>query len=445
MTRSLLLSLLCFMCCVHASLAQDLAERLDSWIQPLLDHDLISGSVLVARDGHILVARGYGDACREFAVPNDTSCCYRLGSMTKPFTALAVMQLVERGQLKLDDTLATIVPDFPHATQITIRQLLSHSSGVVNYNRLPEYEEYHIRPMSLQEMLDWIGEQELEFPPGSRFSYSNSGYLLLSAVIERVTGMSYADVLQQNVFDPAGMNSSGVDEETRLVSRRAVGYGSDGSVYRTPYRYMPSTLGAGALYASPADLFRWDSALRDGRLLSASWQDSAAVEVVGGCGLGWFVGGEEGNRVVSHRGDINGFRCSVTRWLDQDLIVIAQLNYESTFALPFFQGLNSLVLGVTPPPLLVEDNPALSPDDQQSLAARWQLAPDLVLQTIIQDDRLYLLQPDCDAHLAWQQSPGQFFVKQDNALIQFARSSGEGIDLLLLTQGAHRMQARRLP
>ena len=444
MTRALLLLMNCMVCCTLHAQAQDLESRFASWIQALLDHDLISGSVLVASEGEILLANGFGDACREFGVPNDTSRCYRLGSMSKPFTALAILQLAERGQLRLDDSLEDYLPDFPHARQISIRQLLSHTSGVVNYNRLPEYEEYHVRPMSLEQMLDWIGREPLEFEPGSRFSYSNSGYLLLSAVIESLSGMSYAEYLQQNIFHPAGMHSSGVDEYTAVIHGRASGYGSDGNVYRAPYRYMPSTLGAGALYSSPADLLRWDSALRDGRLLSRAWQDSAAVEVSEGYGLGWFVSGTEEHRVVSHRGDINGFRCSITRSLDEEQTVIALLNYESTFALPFFHGLNALAAGHTPPPLLVEDATSLSTEDQAQLAGFWEWAPGKRLRTSIREGRLYLQQEAAPEHLAWQQAPGCFFVLEDNALLQFARSTGESVDLLLVTQGAHRIQARRV-
>ena len=174
-----------------------LEAEVDACLQPLLDLDLISGSILIAKGGKILLAKGYGPANREYGIPNTPETKFRLGSMTKQFTAMGILVLADRGKLSLDDPLANYLPDYPNAEKITLHQLLSHTSGVLSYNAVQGYGENYIKPWSIDEVIEWFKDDPLQFEPGEDWAYSNSGYVLLAKVIEVVSGQDYDDFLRQ--------------------------------------------------------------------------------------------------------------------------------------------------------------------------------------------------------------------------------------------------------
>ena len=265
---------------MRASGDEALEREVDAYLAPLVERDLISGSVLIARGGEIRLAKGYGLANREHGVPNAPDTKFRLGSISKPITSLAVFLLAQEGALALEDQLAVYLPDYPRGSEITLHMLLTHTSGVRNYNELEDYDTRLRYPWGIDEVIAFFRDEPLLFAPGRDWAYSNSGYVLLAKVIELVSERPFAEFLRERIFDPLGMTGSGVDEPTTILPGRATGHAHyDGELCQAPYRYMPFTSGAGALYSTVLDLHALDRALVGDDLLGEEWREKMFTPV----------------------------------------------------------------------------------------------------------------------------------------------------------------------
>lgn len=234
--------------------------------------DRFSGAVLVAQDGKPVFAQASGLADRERKIPNTLHTRFRIGSMNKMFTAVATMQLVQAGKLRLEDPLITYLPDYPNkelAAKVTIHQLLTHTGGTGDIFG-PEFDAHRLELRTVDDFVKLFGPRAVKFEPGSRWAYSNYGYVLLGAVIEKVSGQSYYDYVRTHVYEPAGMTSTGSDPETRPVANLSVGYMDANGTLKPntdtlPYRGMP----AGGGYSTVEDLLRFANALQQNKLLDA--------------------------------------------------------------------------------------------------------------------------------------------------------------------------------
>src|SRR5262245_32807785 len=249
--------------------AQDVA-RLDQVVQSYVQDKTFMGSVLVARGAEVLLSKGYGDANLEWDIPNTPSTKFRLGSITKQFTAASILLLAERGKLKLDDPLKQYMPEAPASwDRITIFNLLTHSSGIPNFTALPQYKALQVIDTPVLKTIGEVRDKPLDFFPGEKMSYSNSGYIVLGYVIEKITGGSYEKFVQDNIFTPLGMKDSGYDSNTAIIPHRASGYvPSPNGPVNAGYIHMSIPHAAGALYSTTEDLLRWEQALFGGRIIS---------------------------------------------------------------------------------------------------------------------------------------------------------------------------------
>ncbi|MET1110057.1 MAG: serine hydrolase domain-containing protein [Allosphingosinicella sp.] len=290
-----------------------------------------SGTVLVARRG-VLVKRAYGLADREFEIANKPSTRFRIGSLTKQFTAAAILLLVQDGKLSLDDRLCRFVEPCPAAWRaIRIEQLLNHSSGIPDFVRLPGMRERFTLPAKLDDTVAMLARQPLDFPPGSDARYGNSGYLLAAYIIEKVSGATYAGFVEQRIYRPLGMSGSGYASDAPIIPRRARGYvRRAGNVQNAPYIDMSIPIGAGSQYSTVDDLYRWDRALRGSGLLSPPLLERMFAPGLNDFGLGWEIGREQGRRVFEHNGDINGFGAFIARYPDDDAVILILSNMEGT-------------------------------------------------------------------------------------------------------------------
>ncbi len=303
-----------------------LGQTLDRYLSDLVPAGLFQGSVLVARDGQIIIDKGYGYANSARAEPNTSATRFQIASMTKQFTAVAVLQLVARGQLTLDSPVCSYLDDCPASWRaITIAQLLSHRSGLPNYTDYASFDATQMLPTTPAELVSRFRDQPLLFAPGSSFMYENSDYVLLGMVVEKVTGRPYADVLQTSIFGPLGMRDTGADADTR--PGRAQGYHLSGELAPP---LDPSTLfAAGALHSTTHDLLRWDQALYTDELLPPELRDLMWQPRQGKYGYGWLVGSRAGHRVISHPGLMDGFASVIARYPDERLTVIVLGNMSA--------------------------------------------------------------------------------------------------------------------
>ena len=315
----------------------DLATRLREKIEESGQNTLFfGGSVLAAQDGVILVSQGVGMADEENKVPNTPQTRFRLGSVTKQFTSMAIMMLQERKKLNVQDLVCQYLPDCPPAWQeVTIHHLLTHTSGIPNFTSQNSYAATWATPSTPIQTIDRFIDRPLIFEPGERFSYSNSGYIVLGYLIELVSGQSYEAFLQENIFDPLEMTNTGYDHNRGDL---AVGYVALG--LEAPYIDMSIPYAAGGLYSTVEDLYLWDQALYTDRLLSQDlldlmWTPYAQEAPKIQYGYGWEISDHDGHHQISHNGGVNGFTSVIIRYPAERTTVIVLSNFESrtTFTL----------------------------------------------------------------------------------------------------------------
>lgn len=308
------------------------------------------GVVLVARSGQVLYEHGFGSASAETGAPNTPYTRFRLGLLTEPFTALAVLQLRDRDLLQLDDTVDHYLPELPHGNQITIRDLLSHRSGIPNYTDGPYFHKWKAEYQNTDAMLERLGKLPLEFSPGSATAPSNSNYYLLGAIIERITGQSYGEYMATNVFEPAGMTQSGFGDAWETGEQALGNVWNEEEILEPPGHIDMSTFGAaGGLVSSPADLVAWDHALRSGTLLSPESFEEMSTPTDDGYGFGWLVTRAYGQPLLSFPGAIDGYSGSVLRFLDDETMVVVLANTEVVPGAQVAQDVAMMVHGDQPP------------------------------------------------------------------------------------------------
>jgi len=307
---------------------QQTVAKIDEYMEAAVRVNGFSGSILVARDGQPIAGKGYGMANYELDVPNSPQTVFRLGSLTKPFTATAIMMLQERGKLKTGDSICAHLSECPAAWQaVTIHHLLTHTSGIPDYTALPENDKTRALPVSHVELVARFKDKPLEFAPGQAFKTSNSGYYLLGMIIERAAAMSYEDFLQANLFKPLGMTSTGYDRNSRVIKNRASGYGVlAGILVNAPYTDMSSPFAAGGLYSTVEDLLRWDRALYTDTLVSRQSVEKIFTPFKSEHGYGWYNRTKHGRRALEQNGSLGGFFSAFTRVPDERVTVIVLAN-----------------------------------------------------------------------------------------------------------------------
>ncbi|MDQ3042871.1 MAG: serine hydrolase [Acidobacteriota bacterium] len=315
-----------------AAFAQDTAQKIDGLLKNYYDYGQFNGSVLVAEKGKVVYAKGFGMANMEWAIPNQPDTKFRIGSVTKQFTAALILQLVAEGKIKLDGKLSEYLPDYRQDTgsKVTVHQLLNHTSGIPSYTSQANFfADVSRNPYSVADFVKKYASGELEFEPGSKFAYNNSGYFLLGAIVEKVAGKSYETVLKERIFEPLGMKNSGYDNHAPLLQKRASGYEKipDGYV-NAAYLDMSLPYAAGSLYSTVEDLYKWDQALYENKILSADSKKLMFTPGLSNYGYGFLIADvpigktDQKAKVIQHGGGINGFNSLLTRLVDRQQTII---------------------------------------------------------------------------------------------------------------------------
>jgi len=355
--RTVTLGILALIATVHSSCSQTnsntinsrtKADKIDELVSLYSDYDGFNGSVLVAHEGEIIYKKGFGLANMEWDIPNQTDTKFMIASITKQFTAMLIMQLVAENKLDLQKPISTYLPDYPkeNGEQITIHQLLTHSSGIVD----GRYDEKKFRP---KEMVNQFAEEPLQFTPGERFSYSNSGYTLLGYIIETITQKTYEDVLRDKIFTPLNMKNSGFYRHRPLITNMSSGYNKSwGNYFNIDYTDESSAYAAGAIYSTVEDMFLWDQALYSETLLSKKYLDLIFTKHItdseegGYYGYGWefkekYIGNTTSKiETVGHSGRIYGYRALYTKIQSSNSTIILLNNTSRAF-------LNGITIAIT--------------------------------------------------------------------------------------------------
>jgi CubicO group peptidase (beta-lactamase class C family) len=352
-------------------------EAIDQFVRLQMEAQRIPGlSLAVVKDGQMIYTRGYGLANVEHDVAAKPETIYQSGSVGKQFTATAVMQLVEEGKVGLDDPISKYFNPIPAAWHgITVRHLLTHTSGIKDYD-LPLWHEY-----TDGDLLRAFAEPPLDFPPGAEWRYSNTGYVLLGFLIEKVTGRFYGDFLHDRVFEPLGMSATRIISEADIVPNRAAGYRLVNGSLRNQEWVAPSLnrTADGALYFNVLDVAKWDAALYTEKVLKRSslqqmWTPArlnsglVAEDGDGAYGFGWVMADQRGHGLIEHGGEWQGFRTHIARYVDDRLTMIVLCNSAAGLPGRIAHGVAGLVEPMLLPPASMM--PAPDPDPERARRLR---------------------------------------------------------------------------
>ncbi len=328
---------------------RDITTELQTYMDKVHDLWRFEGAVLVAYDGHVILSRGYGMANHDLDIPNTPTTKFFIGSITKQFTAAAVLRLQEQGLLNIDDPISRYLPFYPKNTgeKITIRHLMSHTSGLPNYTDKPEVALRRMNQLTPEEIMLTFMYEPLDFEPGTQFAYSNSGYIVLGAIIERVSGQSYEAFLHHEIFKPSGMSNSGYARREAGLPDRADGYTieTEGELVSALPMHFSILHTAGALYSTVEDMLKWDKALRSDTPLSHRSVEMMFTPNQQGYAFGWFVERLYNRRHAFHGGFLDGFNTTFDRWLDDKLCVVVFSNDDDAPVKKIARGLAAIVFG----------------------------------------------------------------------------------------------------
>ena len=425
-------------------LAQDVS-RMDEVVQYNVSNKKFMGSVLVASGEEILLNKGYGSANLEWNIPNSPATKFRLGSVTKQFTAAAILLLEERGKLKTDDPVKKFMSDAPTAWEkITIYHLLTHTSGIPNFTSFPDYPPQKPFAATPEKLVARFRDKPLDFQPGEKWGYSNSGYILLGYVLEKASGQSYEKFLQENIFGPLGMKDSGYDSNSAIILRRASGYGpgKDGPM-NAEFIHMSIPFSAGALYSTTEDLLRWQRGLFGGKLLSAAslakmttpFKDDYA------CGVG--VRTVNGRRVIDHGGGIEGFNTFLAYYPDDKLTVVALSNLNGGAPQQIVSQLAAIARGEKVELPSERKEISVAPKILEQFVGTYQLAPKVNMMITIESGQLISQVSGQGKVPLFATSETKFFPKVVDAEIEFGKDDKGVVTHLVLHQGGRDMKASR--
>jgi CubicO group peptidase (beta-lactamase class C family) len=424
---------------VSVSKAQEKLVRMEQIIQSSVTGQRFMGSVLVAQNDQVLLDKGYGFANLEWQIPDSPQAKFRLGSITKQFTAACILLLEERGKLKTDDPVKKYLPDAPAAwDKITIYNLLTHTSGIPSFTGFPDYRSTEAQPTTPEKLVARFRDKPLDFQPGEKWNYSNSGYVLLGYLVEKISGLSYKDFVQENIFKPLGMNDSGYDSNSAIILHRAYGYapGPNGPV-NAGYIDMSIPFSAGALYSTTHDLLRWEQGLFGGKLLSATSLKKMTTPFKENyaCGLG--VRTVHGHTEIDHGGGIEGFNTELAYYPDDKLtiVVLANLNGDAPEAIAsqlaaVMHGekvvLPSERKAITVPAGLLE-----------KYVGTYEIAPTFSIAITLEGGQLMAQATNQPKFPLFAESETMFFLKVVDAQVEFFKDDKGNVTHLVLHQGGH--------
>ena len=422
--RHLIVSCTIVLALAASASAQDLSPKFDEYLNAVAKNGF-TGAALVARDGKVLFAKGYGKANEEWDLPNTPQTKFRLGSVTKQFTAAAIMLLQERGKLSVNDPVCKYFSNCPAAwSEITVYHLLTHTGGLPNFTALPDYVPNMHAPVTNDSLIARFKDKPLNFKPGEKMSYSNSGYFTLGVIIEKVSGESYENFLQKNIFEPLKMTNTGYDRHEYILKNRATGYSlRNGKRVNSTYLDMTQPGAAGALYSTVEDLFLWNEALFNDKLLAAKSREAMTTAFKNNYGFGLGMNQVHNRPMVSHGGGINGFNTMLARFPAEKLtiVVLRNADYGTPGPGPISQTLAAIALGEKYE--LPRERVAIKVDSKLTDAyqGEYQLGPNVTVTISKAGEQLYAQLTGQLRFEIYPEAETKFFLKVIDAQNSFVK------------------------
>ena len=439
-------------CAIGAAQSTDevaMKARLEQVASSYTPGNAFMGTVLVVDGDRVLLDKGYGMADLEWSNLNVPEVKFRLGSLTKQFTATLILLLQQDGKLKIEDSVSKYLPDAPKSWEkITLAELLGHTSGIPSFTDMKEFGVWRMSPHTTEEELALFRDKPLDFEPGSKFQYSNSNFEVLGAVIEKVSGKKYGDLLRERIFDPLEMKDSGLDNDELILAKRAQGYmPSDKGLVLARSESMTVPWAAGSIFSTTGDLLKWERGLFGGKVLSAESLKAMTTPGKGDYGLGVGAAVKDGVKIISHGGGIEGFNTHLAYVPERRIAIVVLSNVNGAAPGAMGDQLLDVVLG-KPVTLAGERKAVPIPKDELAkFVGVFDIMPTFSINFAVSGDRLtgqgtgqppipLLYEGIKDGH-------PRFFATQVNAEFEFVPDASGVITSAILHQGGHDMPAKR--
>ena len=425
--------------------AQDNAPRMEQVVQSYVSNKTFMGSVLVVRDKTVLLDKGYGSADLEWDIPNSPTTKFRLGSITKQFTAASILLLEERGKLNINDPVKKYMADAPAAwDKVTIYNLLTHTSGIPSFTGFPDYESTEAFATTPEKLVARFRDKPLEFQPGEKFAYDNSGYVLLGYLIEKISGETYAQFVQENIFTPLQMKDSGYDSNSAIIMHRASGYsnGKEG-IENAGYIHMSIPFAAGSLYSTVEDLARWEQGLFGGKLLSPASLQKMTTPFKENYAFGVAVSTTNGHKLIEHGGGIEGFNTHLAYYPDDKLIVVVLGNLSGDAPGGIAHKLAAVAHGETVVLASERKEITVAPAILANYVGTYELSPSFALVMTLEGSQLMTQATGQHKLPLYPESETKFFLKVVDAQVDFVKNDKGEVTGLVLHQGGRDMKAAK--
>jgi CubicO group peptidase (beta-lactamase class C family) len=446
---SAVLACICTAGMAQATNQTEVKARLDQVAGSYTANNAFMGSVLVVDGDQVLLDKAYGMAVLEWNISNTPDTKFRLGSVTKQFTAALVLLMQQEGKLNINDPVSKYLPDTPKAwDKITVANLLGHTSGIPNFTSFKEFGAWAASAHTWEEEYAFFKDKPLDFEPGTKFSYSNSNFEVLGGILEKVSGKKYGELLRERIFSPLGMNDSGLDSDDLVLPKRAEGYkpGQKGlQVARSESMSVPFS--AGSIYSTTGDLLKWEHGLFDGKLLSADSLKAMTTPGKGDYGLGVMISNQDSVKVVEHGGGIEGFNSNLMYVPDKRLCVVVLANVNGGAAGQMGQQLLDVTLGK--PVVLATERKAVSiaKEELAKFVGVYDLMPNFSLTVVQAEDGLTVQgtgQPALPMmYQGVKDEHPRFFIAAVGAEIEFVPDATGAIQSLVLHQNGANVPGKK--
>jgi len=406
---------------------KELKQEMDGYLKACHEIWKFHGATLVAKNGEVIFKNGYGMANIELGVPNTPEMKFQ--------------QLQEKGLLSLDDLITKYLHEYPEETgnKITIHHLLSHTSGIPNYTDMPDIMSQKSLPVTVDELLAIFKDKPLDFEPGEKYKYSNSGYVVLGAIIEAISGKSYEEYIRENIFETLKMSNSGYDHRDRIIKNRAAGYTQDekGELRNADFVHMSAPYAAGALYSTVDDMLIWDQALYTEKILKKSSQEKMFTPVLKNYGYGWVIEEKYARPHIWHNGGIDGFHTTFDRWVSDSVCVVVLSNNDNAPVENIASGLAAIMFDQPYDVPVIKTPIEVDPKIFADYEGAYEIAEDDYRFVDIEDTALYSQRGGSVRFRLYPEAEDKFYFEHDHTvtLIFVRDQNGEVIKHIIHQQG----------
>lgn len=421
-------------------------QEIDELIKAYTRQGSFNGTALVAQKGKVLLEKGYGYKNAAQNTFNDSNTIFQIASLTKPFTSAIILQLQEQHKLSVQDKLSKYIPDYPDGDHITIENLLTHTSGIAGYNDEAFMEKNATKHLKTDTLIALIKNLQPDFKPGEKYKYSNSNYILLGSIIEKITGKSYYSTVRENIFQPLGMNHSGFDFVSLKNADQATGYLRLTSKQKKPAPVVDSsvTYAAGSVYSTVGDLYKWDRALYTNKIVHDSSLQKAFTPFKNNYGYGWLIDSAYDKKAVMHEGGTLGFTSFIGRILQDSTCIILLDNKQSNGLLKIAEDINAILNNQPydfPKP---RNEIEVDTSTLRLYTGDYQLTPEITLSILLEDGQLIVqAKGDGKAEL-FAEKENYFFLKMTDTQIEFIKNGTGKISKLIFFDHGQKLEALKI-